>query len=213
MTARNNFIGIVTLVILAASALPVSAALHDLGTFGHTYPVAERDALKELKEHVSRVDWQKVFNREKFEKAIRDYRPDTEFLPAAGKERTRLVDMTYTLPFDIPDGSGGILYPKGYSFNPLDYIHYDKTIIVINGDDPKQVTWFSHSDYAPKIKTMLLLTGGSYFDLGRKLKRPVFYATTDIIRRFQLEAVPSVIHQEGSYMEVEEIDIADKKSR
>ena len=41
--------------------------------------------------------------------------------------------MTYTTEIDVPDGKGGILYPKGYTFNPLEYLTYSKTIIVING--------------------------------------------------------------------------------
>ncbi|RKY68858.1 MAG: hypothetical protein DRQ02_02980 [Candidatus Latescibacterota bacterium] len=196
--------------ICICAVTPLYASVHDLGTLGHTYPVTERDALEELIERVSRVDWQKVFNREKIKDAIRNYRPDTALLPRAQRERTRLVDMTYTLPFDIPDGKGGILYPRGYTFNPLDYIHFDRTVVVIDGEDPEQVRWFSHSKYAGEIKTMLLLTAGSYFDLAKELNRPVFYATTDIIHRFQLQAVPSVIRQEGRYMEVTEIDVMEK---
>jgi len=26
--------------------------------------------------------------------------------------------MTYTTEIDVPDGKGGVLYPKGYTFNP-----------------------------------------------------------------------------------------------
>lgn len=206
----RSFIKILFVICSILITSTAHAVVHHLGVLGQTYPIAERDALKELKERVSEVDWNRVFNRHKIENAIKNYRPDTVFLPRAQRERTRLVDMTYILPFDIPDGKGGILYPRGYTFNPLDYIHFNKTIIVINGDDPDQVKWFTHSKYAGEIKTMLLLTAGSYFDLGKKLNRPVFYATTDIIHRFQLQAVPSVIRQEGRYMEVIEIDVTEK---
>ena len=211
MTIHNSLI--LTVIFFALMVAPAHGAIHNLGTLGQTYPIAERDALEELQERVSQVNWSKVFNREKIEKAIRDYRPDLEPLPRARKERIRLVDMTYTLPFDIPDGKGGILYPRGYTFNPLDYVHFDRTVVVIDGDDPEQVTWFSQSKYASQIKTMLLLTGGSYFELQKKLERPVFYATTDIIHRFQLEAVPSVVRQHGRYMEVREIDVERKKTK
>ena len=211
MTIHNSLI--LTVIFFALMVAPAQGAIHKLGTLGQTYQIAERDALKELKKRVSEINWNKVFNREKIEKAIRDYRPDLEPLPRAHKERVRLVDMTYTLPFDIPDGKGGILYLRGYTFNPLDYIHFDRTVVVIDGDDPEQVRWFSHSKYASQINTMLLLTGGSYFAIQKKLERPVFYATTDIIRRFQLEAVPSVVRRHGRYMEVREIDLKQRKTK
>lgn len=204
------------LIILLASMLmtsPCFGSVHNLGTFGQTYRIAEQDALKEIKERVAKVDWSKVFSRKRMEKAIQNYRPDTPFLPRAHKDAARLVDMTYTLPFDIPDGKGGILYPKGYTFNPLDYVHYEKTLVVINGDDPGQVLWFSQSGYSKNIGTMLLLTAGSYYELGKRLERPVFYANADIIRRFQLEAVPSIVHQKGRYMEVKEIAIPNKTTQ
>jgi conjugal transfer pilus assembly protein TraW len=94
----------------------------------------------------------------------------------------------------------------------LDYVNFTKTLVIINGDDPDQVAWFSHSDYSKDIKTMLLLTDGSYYDLTKKLERPVFYATGDIIRQFQLEAVPSIVHQKGKYMEVEEVALPKTKT-
>ena len=208
--AKLSVVLLLSGVFISLLASPSHAAIHDLGTFGQTYKIAEQDALEKIKERVSRLDPKKVPNRKMMEKAVQTYRPDTPFLPRARADAVKLVDMTYTLPFDIPDGKGGILYPKGYTFNPLDYVNYEKTLVVINGDDMGQVAWFSQSDYAKDLKTMLLLTGGSYYDLGKKLDRPVFYANVDIIHRFQLEAVPSIVHQEGRYMEVKEVAIPDK---
>jgi conjugal transfer pilus assembly protein TraW len=208
-------VGIFDLLVFGAFILlmasPSRAAIHNLGSFGQTYPIAEQDALKEIKERVAQVDWSKIFNRKKTEKAVQNYRPDTPFLPRAREDAVRLVDMTYTLAFDIPDGKGGILYPKGYTFNPLDYINFQKTLVIINGNDPDQVAWFTGSDYAGGFDSMLLLTAGSYYELGKKLERPVFYATADMVKRFQLGAVPSIVHQKGRYMEVREVALSKTK--
>ena len=204
---------LIILLALVPVASPCFGSIHNLGTFGQTYPIAEQDALQEIKERVARLDPKKLLNRKMMKKALQNYQPDMPFLPRAHKDATRLVDMIYTLPFDIPDGKGGILYPKGYTFNPLDYVSYEKTLVVINGDDPDQVLWFSGPNYSKNIRTMLLLTGGSYYELGKKLVRPVFYANADIIHRFQLEAVPSIVRQRGKYMEVKEVAISDKTTQ
>ncbi|MFH1674848.1 MAG: hypothetical protein ABIF87_15710 [Pseudomonadota bacterium] len=193
-----------------------SAAVNDLGMFGMTYPVAEKDAIEEIKEKADKTDWSKHFNKEKIEETVKGYRPDNiARLPRAAEDRTFQVDMSYTLDFDIPDGKGGILYPKGYTFNPLDYVQWPNVMVVIDGSDEDQVRWFTSSQYLTDYRTTLLISDGGFWDLSHSLKRPVFYATRQIAERFQLKAVPSVIRQSGRYMEIKEIEInsKDKKSR
>ena len=117
------------------------------------------------------------------------------------------MDMTYTLQIDIPDGKGGVLYPKGYTFNPLDYINFTKILVVINGNDPEQVKWFAASEYKGRVDVMLLLTEGHYGHMGKKLDVPLFYADSQIVERLHLAAVPSVVKQEGKEMVVREIAV------
>lgn len=172
---------------------------------GAVYPIAEPDALEEIRARAAAVDWKKIFNRERMSRRVREYRPDNLVkLPAAGKQRIFLTDMTHTLDMDITDGKGGILYPKGYRFNPLDYIHLTRTLVIINGNDKRQVEWFRASPWNKDLNAMLLLTEGSYYKLGERLKRPVFYADRLLVTKLGLKAVPSVAVQKGRMMEVRE---------
>jgi conjugal transfer pilus assembly protein TraW len=177
----------------------------DLGSFGRTYPIAERDALREIEERASQVDWNKVLDRKKVE----NYQgpPDKAALPRAQKDQVRLVDMTYTSEIDVPDGKGGILYPKGYTFNPLDYITYPKTIVVLNGKDRQQLSWFKDSEYNGRVDVTLLITEGMSAVVTKKVNRTVSYANISVINRFQLKVVPCVIKQKGRYMEVTEVAV------
>jgi len=194
-------LGLAVLAILAA----VSAHAKDLGSVGTTYAVAEKDALTEIEERAKGVDWGKVLQR----KPIEEYDgPEDRFrLPRASRDKAYAVDLTYTLPMDIPDGKGGVLYPQGYTFNPLEYVAFTKTLVVINGNDPDQVKWFASSEYKSRIDVMLLLTEGNYGRLGKKLNVPMFYADSRIVERLQLSAVPSVVKQEGKEMVVREIAV------
>jgi conjugal transfer pilus assembly protein TraW len=54
---------------------------------------------------------------------------------------------------------------------------------------------------------MVLLTEGAYDNLESKLDRPLFYADQHIVERLRLSAVPAVVRQNGTVMEVREIDI------
>ncbi|MRR34080.1 hypothetical protein EG829_05165 [bacterium] len=192
--------------ILVLSLLPSShAQAKDLGNYGATYPIAEPDSLTELKEKAAQVDWKRHLNPEKLTRKVRNFRPsDLKRLPAARRDWVFLSDLSYTLDVDIPDGKGGILYPKGYTFNPLDYLSFRRTIVVINGKDRRQVAWFRKSPWNKDMNVTLLLTDGGYFELGKRLRRPVFYASALIVDRLGLKAVPSVVRQNGRFMEVRE---------
>lgn len=182
-----------------------------IGTFGATYKIAEKDAIAELKQKAAQTDWKKYFNPEKIKALVKNYSPDLIKLPRAGKNNSFLVDMTYTLEFDIPDGKGGILYPAGFKFNPLEYMNFSKILVIFDGADIEQVQWCQNS-YADDYKSTLLITGGSCYKLSGLFKRPVFYASADFIRRFGVRAVPSVISQQKNYMEIKEIEIKNNNT-
>lgn len=189
---------LITLLLITAS---VQARV--LGTYGRTYQISEKDALAEIEARARQVDWNKVLDTKKVE----NYQgpPDRMSLPRAKRNRSFLVDMTYTTEIDVPDGKGGIIYPKGYTFNPLDYVIYPKTLVVINGSDPEQVKWLSGSEYNKRLDVTLLLTEGSFKAVAKKVSRPVFYADRKIIERLKLKALPTIIRQKGRLMEVSEV--------
>jgi conjugal transfer pilus assembly protein TraW len=142
---------------------------------------------------------------------VHDFRPNTLHpLPAAKADKVFQVDMTYTLASDIPEGQGGVLYPKGFAFNPLDYANLTSVLVVINADDKRQVDWFKTSSHAGDYHTRLLLCNGDYYALAEQLKRPVFYLMGEVAKRLQLAAVPSVIRQNGKKLEVTEVLVPDE---
>jgi conjugal transfer pilus assembly protein TraW len=199
-----------TFICCAASVLfivSVSAA-KDLGRTGATYDIAEPDALVEIEEAARRVDWEKAFDKEKAKRALKAFKPEgMKPIPRAKKDRVRLVDMTYTLDHDIPDGKGGVLYPKGFSFNPLDYVSYPGVIVIIDGSDREQVVWFKSSVLAKDHRVALMLSDGSFYDAMQEFGRPVFYALPNVARRLRIEAVPSVVVQKNGMMEVKEVHV------
>lgn len=190
------------LVLLLCALTAGSAQARVLGTVGRVFPIAERDALAEIEERAGQVDWKALPQRER----PADYRPATlVHLPRVARGRTFLVDMAHTLDFDVPDGRGGILYPKGFRFNPLEHVPFNQTLVVLDGDDPEQLAWLRGYGPAREPGTMILLSGGSYREIGAALGRAVFYADRRIIERFRLAAVPSLVARKGHMMEVTEI--------
>lgn len=185
-----------------------------VGVSGRVYPIVEKDAIEEIRERASRVDWGKYLDQKEWKEKIKGYRPpNLTVLHPANEDRSFLVDMTYTLEFDIQDGKGGILYPKGYTFNPLEYLPFSKTIVVINGMDDDEVSWFVNSEYSKRIDVMLLLTDGPWYDLSEEIGRNVFYLTRPVAERFNLVHTPSVVtKKDNQYMEVREFYAEDKNN-
>lgn len=199
-------------VVLAASLQLVMASIvtaRDLGTFGAVYDIVENDTLKEIEEKAKSVDFSKAMDRNALVSRAREFTPEdvkeTRMIGPARKYRTFLVDMTYILERDIKDDKGNIIYPAGYTLNPLNYVAYPRTLVILNGRRREQIRWFEGSSYAKDAQVTLLLTDGSYSGLSRSLKRPVFYASTRLIEAFGIQAVPSVVRQSGAYMEVTEV--------
>jgi conjugal transfer pilus assembly protein TraW len=201
------FLSVLLCLIVSSTALA-----KDLGTFGVVYDIVEKDALAELKEKAKAVDFSR--DRNALVKKAKNFTPedvkDMTMIGQARKDRTFLVDMTHSLGRDIKDDKGNIVYPAGYTFNPLAYVAYSRTLVILNGKRPEQTRWFEESPYAKDAQITLLLTDGSYGDLSKSFKRPVFYASTRLIEAFKIEAVPSVVRQSGLYMEVTEVGMPQK---
>jgi hypothetical protein len=90
------------------------------------------DALTEIEASAAKINMTEIVKLAR-DKA-QNFKPDNPVsLEPAKQNRTFKVHMSYTLEFDIPDGKGGVLYPKGYSFNPLDYVTYPGVLVVIDG--------------------------------------------------------------------------------
>lgn len=206
---KKSLLAVMFLIGILLAASNVCGEIMDLGTVGRVYPIAEKNCLNEIKEKAKKLDWEKI-RKEGIEKAKR-YKPENlAKLPKATQDRTFLVDMSYTLENDIPNGEGGIMYPKGYRFDPLKYIDYPIKLVIIDGSDSDQVAWFQNSSYAKDYRVRLLITDGYHFELRKKLKRPVYYAHRLIVERLQLDRLPCIVIQKGVHMEVKEIAIVSE---
>jgi len=195
---------ILTTIIGCLAVNPAFGVIKNFGTVGETYPVVEPDILAELRADAR----QHQPTREEIVQKVRTYQPrNLQPLPRATQNRTFLADMTYTFKKDIVDGKGNIIYPRGYTFNPLDYYSFHGGMVVIDGSDPDQIKWFEKSPYFNNHQARLLLSGGYAYDLVEQYKRPVFYLTKIIARRLQLAAVPAVVVQKGKKLQVREVYI------
>ncbi|MDD2467243.1 MAG: hypothetical protein PHI97_24920 [Desulfobulbus sp.] len=173
---------------------------------GRTYPIVEQDITKELQQKATTIDLDALFNTHN------RYQPaNLHTLPRAASDRMFMVDLTHTLDHDIKDSQGKLLYPQGFSINPLQYTGLSGGLVVIDGSDPEQVEWFKGSPYFQNHRAILLLSGGYANELKQALQRPVYYLTHDIAVRLQLKAVPSVVVEQDNKLTVREVRLAKQR--
>ena len=191
------------LALLLAGLSPAWAGeVEQLEPVGPTSAVIESDLVDELRQRAVSVDVEQLRH------AQAGYQPaNLHALPRATKDTTTMVDLTHTLEQDLVDAQGTILYPRGFTFNPLRYVSLTGALVVIDGSDPEQVAWFKGSPYGSNRRALLLLSGGLAAALRDELRRPVAYLTEDIAQRLQLRAVPSVVMEQDQHLTVREVRI------
>lgn len=197
-------------IYVVFGAWPAFGEAKHLGVAGKLYQVVEPDIATELEQQAvakNHVEEDEFLNR------VRTYQPeDLHPLPRATEDRTFLVDMTYTLDKDLVDGNGKVIYPRGFTFNPLDYVSFLGGLLVIDGDDPSQIKWFRQTPYATNHQVRLLLAGGYAFQLTEQLKRSVFYLVDEIAERLQLAAAPSLVIQKDNMLQVREFYVPQERT-
>jgi len=175
-----------------------------VGSEGPTYKIAEEDLTEWIKRKAASIDAEKL--KWQIQAKIKERLPKFRLpsavsgLPAAKEEKVYKVDMTYTLPYDIKDLDGNIIYPKGYTFNPLQLmadkgIYYTQVLVIINAERKEEVEWFE-KQFNDRLNVKLLITDGYAYELAMKLKRPVYYLTKILKDKFLIEETPSVVFQQ-----------------
>ena len=204
---RSNIL-IVSLLLASGTLLltglsPARAReIVQLEPVGPTSAVIETDLAEALRQRAVSVDV------ERLRSAQARYQPaNLQALPRATKDATTMVDLTHTLEEDMQDANGQVLYPAGFTFNPLRYVSLSGALVVIDGSDPEQVAWFKGSPYGSNRRALLLLSGGLAAPLRDELRRPVAYLTEDIARRLQLRAVPSVVVERDNQLVIREVSL------
>jgi conjugal transfer pilus assembly protein TraW len=178
-----------------------------LGTYGNLYDIKEKDAFQEIEERAKDIDTSKIELelREKFN----NYRPrDMAKLEPARKSYSYPVEMRHVLDYDIPrvDGEGkivGVLYPKGHTYNPVEFLPADPSpMVVFDGKSRKEVSWVKYY-YGNRPGFMLVMTQGDWVEVSKEMGQQVYYLKRVIVDKLNLKNTVSVVYRKGKNMQVD----------
>ncbi|MDR0701479.1 MAG: type-F conjugative transfer system protein TraW [Azoarcus sp.] len=191
---------------------PLAQAI-DLGTVGPTYEIAEPHLLRMIEErlHTKAQSGELARIEEEAKRrgiaAVRNPKP-VAGLVATTSPRTFYFDPSFALDRNILGAKGELLFAAGTHKNPLEIVSLSKHLLFFDARDKKQV---SHAvaliaRYRGRIKP--ILTGGSYLDLMRAWRIPIYYDQHGILTtKFGIRQVPALVSQEGMRLRIDELEI------
>jgi hypothetical protein len=186
----------------------VEAKTKEFSQLGRTYDVVEPDAYEEILNAVKRVDVEKY--KKMLQERIRKYAVVDEFkIPYAKETQTRYFEPRYELPFDIVDANGRVIYPKGFTFNPLQYMTLYETVVFFDARNALHLNWLKKGGLTERWDVMFIAVRGNVVEASRVLKVPVYRATKEILERFDVKKIPCIIKQKGGQLEITEVGMKD----
>ena len=199
--------------VLASVTLlvPATAAAEDLGVIGPVYPIAEPNLLDVIVARLREAEASGALA--KLQRDARSSAKREVEHPAAVATLTKTTrlrsfyyDPTIVVPYPITDAEGRVIVSPGTRVNPLDTVSLSKHLLFFDARDSEQVTRARHvlDRYHGRVK--LILTGGSYLDLARKWKLPVYYDQQgSLTEKLRIRHVPALVSQEGKRLRIDEI--------
>lgn len=187
---------------LVAGALVVAATAHaGTATIGRTWPIAEPDAMAEIEALAAR---QPHNIAEKFGPRSGWSALKSASLGVTREDRVRSVVPFYTLDQEIRLPDGKLLYPKGFTFNPLTYVSLPQRLVIVH---PRDLAWAVRT---AALTDWIILAGGDdskgdALSLGEKHGRALFILEERVKERLGLTVAPVIVRQVGQRLELQEI--------
>ncbi|MCP3732188.1 conjugal transfer protein TraW [Sphingomonas sp. MG17] len=174
--------------VAGAAAAPAQHQPASTSTIGRTWPIAEPDAMAEIAARVAKQprDMRAQFGPRNNWSALR-----AAALDPAPADRVRTVVPFYTLDFDVKLPDGRMLYPKGYSFNPLTYVKLPQRLVIAH---PRDLAWALE---AARPSDFVIVTAGDAIELGERTGRAIYLLEERMKDRLGLTVAPVIVAQSG----------------
>lgn len=194
-------------ITTARPVMPAVVGLQKIPSDLSKYPIWERDLEEVFKERIRQTNMSPL--KGELETKVKDRLKAGPglTLPPVTEARTFSVDLTQRIDNDIPNHDGSAIVVKaGTEVNPLLYVSYRHRLVVIDGRDGRQVAFAREQVRQYGMDAVkVLLSDGDYESVAKIVTDRVYWLQPEIIARFKLQHVPSVVTQNGPVMKVEEV--------
>ncbi len=205
---KTNSLQLLSLALMFGAS---AAQAVDLGVIGPTYGISEPHLLNFIEQRLRDKERSGELQRLMQDAQARGidavrHPAAVPGLRATETARTFYVDPSFTLDRNIVDAQGRLMFAAGLRKNPLDVVSLSKQLLFFDARDTRQVTRARElmARYGGKVKP--ILTGGSYLDLMKAWRVPVYFDQQgSLTRRFGIRQVPALVSQEGLRLRIDEV--------
>ncbi|WP_298435679.1 type-F conjugative transfer system protein TraW [Ottowia sp.] len=198
---------------IALAVVCTGSAATDLGVLGPTYEIAEPHLLRMIEQRLGALERSGELARIEQEARARGTDAVRNPQPVAGVHptqaaRTFYFDPTFTLDRNIVGAQGELLFPAGTRKNPLEIVSLSKHLLFFDARDKRQVLRARELMTRHQGKVKPILTGGSYLDLMKSWRIPVYYDQQGVLtRRLGITQVPALVTQDGPRLRIDELEV------
>ena len=206
----------VVAALLAATLMQgvVGTRAMDLRAIGPTYEISEPHLLQMIERRLREKERSGELKRLQEQAQQRSVSSVTKPLPIAGLHPTTTVrtfyfDPSFILDRNILGPKGELLFAAGTRKNPLDVVSLSRHLLFFDARDKRQVSRARQlmALYPGKVKPILV--GGSYLELMKSWRQPVYYDQLGLLtRRLGITQVPALVSQEGLRLRIDELAIS-----
>lgn len=206
-------------VFMMGISVVYASEVKDHGTYGETFSIQEKSLLEVIREKLQKLSdsGQLEKHQQKILKSAKQKIKQPE--PVVGIVKTKIArtftyDPSITVPYDLKDHKGQIFHKKGTSVNPLETHSMRCTVLFIDGDDPDQVAWAKgfHKVVGENYKPKIILVKGSPLELSKSHHIPIYFDQGGtLVKKLGITQVPAKVSQKDKVLQIEEIDLGEKK--
>lgn len=194
---------LVSVFFVQFSPVPGWASGKDLGVHGKLYEIREEDMLSYVRRKAGEISMAAL--RESMERKLEASWARHSLVsldvPSATEERVRYVDPSVNVRNPLYDHTGKMIFPAGV-VNPLDHVPLSKSILILRENQVKRAL---EKTGKRGEKPILLLTDGDIRRASSLAGRMVYKASPFMLRKLQIEKVPSLVTQEEKRLKIKEI--------
>ena len=190
------FLFILFFTVLPFAIFEARVYAHDLGIYGETQEIAEKDIRSVIYSQAKTLSFQKLErelqnNLYRQAQEIGEHLPKT-YLPEARVNQIIFINPSIKLKHNI-SYHGKVFYPKNTWINPLSKIRPISHLLFFNPESRAQKKWAIKALKLNPAELVLIATQGNPVKLSTELNYPVYYAFPGILHRFHVQATPTLV--------------------